>query len=684
MFKSIDFPTPMFLTPDPLLTYPARYTVPTASYGLPDGLSQWKRERFLFLADDDTRAKYPEALPRWKHLHNMLLCDYPPGTAWFTQHWWTEEFCWALIGPQERGKAPAEMLLNWGAGGTGKSEIAGFVAYQIFKAAPNDVTIIMTSTSLDALMDRMYGGVLKAFERDPDKPEGIKSIKTKPAKLLYREEGEKRSGIFCAAFEAGMDAAKVKDRLGVHNRYTFLFVDEANGVADAVWLAPANLRRGSRMFRIASLANPDSWHGQFGKDSRPQDAALTRGGIVDTILEGEGPRLADGDPRAKFASVAWKAKGDNGKSIVLHFDPTRSHSVLHPEGHKVGEREHGWMEPKDRIMAALKEISRESPILYTQVKGCPPPAGISFTVLNIRVVDEGRAQEGLDIDSPVTWLERRGCALGIDPAFQGTNYAIAIEADYGIGRTGPAADDWRWLIECTGYHCLDTNSKLDVLNSLTRWLMTIIDPEDTGSPIYSPRDIAMDATAGQYTLVEHFENQIGKGIYPVGFGEKVGIRESGRQQLQLKRTPPASAFMTVNAQDRRLATQVYKDRPTEIVMTAASFVSFGHVRSLPDVVVEQACARKLITASPIQVEPKDKAEGEDWDSLDAFAVLCVMLRERVGFDPGMIFKGSQSQIPAGTAGQPLVLRAKPKRTRKLKPNYSGVQTLGRRRPYRSS
>ena len=682
-----------FLDPDPLLTYPARYTVPEGGYDpkgvqqrhLDNGdLTQWEVERMCFLATEESRKKL-NYLPRWKHLHNMLLCDFPPGGDQFTQHWWCEEMCYYLI--------EHNILLVWGPGGTGKSEVAGFIAWELFKAAPLKTSIYMVSTSLNDLQDRMYGAALKASEMPQTSTPKVGESRKEQA-LIYREVGEKRSGIFCKAFEEGDTMKTIKKRLGMHNRYTYLFVDEANGVPDSVWLAPSNLKRGAKAFGILALFNPDSWSGPMGQASRPVDTDLSRTRIVDYIVEGERPSARS--HRDKVKSLAWRSEFRKRPACVLSLDLRRSHAYAHPEGIEVGYEEHNWVDPPEQFFEDLKAIGPENHDLYTQLLGCPPPDGFGFTVLSVREVETGRAQEGLKDTFPVTWAQEPIRGIGFDFAYNGTCQSIGIEGLHGIGRTGPAdRDPWRYLVDVVALHEVDHSNSGNIISAITNWFLDIINNPSTPDPRpYTPHEIAMDASAGQTVIHGHLENQIGLGIYPVGWGETVGLTEKGRRKADKKgRSPGDKDFLRVNDKDQRLSSRVYKDRGAELAFNIKEFVIAGQVRRMPDMVVEQCCRRKVISQSPIQLERKrDAGNDEQWDALDAFAALLAKFRERDGRHPAMAvppqFQGiaASSSFDTGTRRKPESLLVLPqdnnaKHRARYQPTVKGFSFGGGRNRY---
>ena len=317
-------------SPSWLLEYPPgvivpRRTVPSRETyghtGLED-FSQWQIESLLYL--DDTVRQELSGLPRWRHLLNMLLLDFPPEGG-FRHHWWVDEACYHYC---EHGQ-----LMWWGSGGTGKSEVIGYLTYEDFKASPDDTIVLHITTSHEKQDDRAFGAALKAYEADASPPGDLREVRSQPKKIERRVRGRKRTGLFTAAFGDGVKADTIQRALGVHARRVVVVFDEANGIPDLAFEdGLVNASRGTDHFRVVCLMNPKGFFGAAQRACTPLECS--RKEVVSYCVGGPG-----GVPEGRRESIAFRSRGlpgVPGDAVVLHADGTRNPSILHHDGEAAG------------------------------------------------------------------------------------------------------------------------------------------------------------------------------------------------------------------------------------------------------------------------------------------------------------------------------------------------------------
>ncbi len=567
-------------------------------------MDQFNVDRQLYANDKlykEMQKKGAELPPKWRLLLNMFHTKYPKGNGVFEVHWGIDEMCYY--------HTLYDDIRNWGSGGTGKSEVWGAIAHMELMADPVNTTVVMVSTSLEMLNDRMFGAAVKCYEYNGNQPGRM--LNTKPQKIEYKVEGTKRSGIYCAAVEDGDSAEKVKKRLGVHNLRTFLFIDEENAVPVTAFNAWYNMKM-TGVSKRRGCSNPDSWHNHAGELSEPSH--FSRKEVIKLITEAD-----MNDP----VSIAFKCKGEGrgSKSIVVHSDARRNPNIMMDEG---TNRLH-FLPGRENVMQSLlgKTADTYSFFDYVQVLGCIPPEGVSRTVLSQANIDNRFAMEAV-----VPWKQFIGRTMCCDPAFQGQHKAVAIIIDYGICNVN--GED-QIIISCGRPIYIPTDANKDLGEQLITRYCEIAEEYGVTS-----RDIAIDATSNQVVIAQGIETRIGAGVYKVSSADEIGLSETGRLNKAAKKKVEEHHELTVSLTDKRKCKLAYKDRPTELWMNIREFVMHGHIRDLPYKCAHQLTSREFEEGvSPVQIISKKNMPGKGSpDETDALSVGLIKLRERDLIHPG--------------------------------------------------
>jgi hypothetical protein len=496
-----------------------------------------------------------------------------------------------------------DQCCNTGPGGLGKSAVWGMVAYQDYKADPENTLVILISTSLVILNDRIYGSILAyhnfladQFDRKGYEARYGRPLKQNPQAILLEGSGSRRTGLICVSAPPGETLQSVQKQIGRHARRTRMFQDEANAIAESATDAGINLGIvGEGTYKEIKFANGAGWLDPLGRDMVPNDR----------------PRKAlyrDLDDIPKW----WRTR----KGLCLFQDGRKNPSVNHPDGPRAGMKAFPFLPSfKDLERIAKSSGGTDSFFYWVQAIGMVPPDGTTNTVLS-----EGQCMDNHALESDVNWLKVHRTVFGMDPSFQGRNKAVVVIAEVG---TALVDDAEKMIIRVVDMQPINLNPRKDIEEQLVSGLAGLLAPLNM-----TPADGGIDASVGQVVVANAIERSLGRGIYKIGFGESISglskaARKAGRQ------------VQRVSGSDPTLCSDAYKDRPTEIYMNAKQFVINGHIRNMPRLVMEQLTSREIKTsATPMQIVSKEASVGNEWDEADAFCVMLTTLREKFGIHPG--------------------------------------------------
>ena len=375
-------------------------------YGIewPPGFPPWAIEARMY-RDRSLRDGNPNALHEWQHLRNMAIEDFPQDGSqqvYIDHHYcadYFQAFC-ALGG--DWSDAPEGMATflgnptgdvgdqccNTGPGGLGKSAVWAMVAYQDYKADPENTLVILISTSLVILNDRIYGSILAyhnfladQFDRKVYEDRYGRPLKQNPQAILLEGSGSRRTGLICVSAPPGETLQSVQKQIGRHARRTRMFQDEANAVAESATDAGINLGIvGEGTYKEIKFANGAGWLDPLGRDMVPNDR----------------PRKAlyrDLDDIPKW----WRTR----KGLCLFQDGRKNPSVNHPDGPRAGMKAFPFLPSfKDLERIAKSSGGTDSFFYWVQAIGMVPPDGTTNTVLS-----EGQCMDNHALEADVNWLK---------------------------------------------------------------------------------------------------------------------------------------------------------------------------------------------------------------------------------------------------------------------------------------
>lgn len=229
----------------------------------------------LFREEKNPELKYQFM----KKCHDILW----PDSLW---HRWTER--------RFRAHCQGYKCITYAGGAScAKSMDAAKIAIIFWLANPTKRTVIVASTSLEALSTRIWGYLVKLLSKAaiPIKKDYLSG---KPPKILYpvskkRSDNEIRDtihGMFAVAAKRGDDETVISSWIGRHpDEGLLLIIDEATDTPEAIVKALPNLESGVEFFQCMAIGNSLSKFDLHGMLSTPKNGWNSIDPMVDTEWE---------------------------------------------------------------------------------------------------------------------------------------------------------------------------------------------------------------------------------------------------------------------------------------------------------------------------------------------------------------------------------------------------------------
>lgn len=464
---------------------------------------------------------------------------------------------------------------------------------------PYDTVTLVGSTTKQDLKSRIWEAIVRYHNALRRNPLGLAF----PGKVLRQGQAVvnvEDDGVGASAGEkAGIQGRALNEdgRLqGAHAKYVRLVVDELAEIAnhDAIAVAMANLRVGTRSFKFVGLANPASWDNPSCRYCIPPDGP---GSVnVDT-----------GSWRSTFGA------------FVRHHDGLKSPCVLHPE--LAGK--YPFLMTRSAVDAVLAEAggNSDAPQFWKMVRGFPVPSGDTIpTVLDSQLAARAGAESPGDPNDVQV-----AAVAGIDPAWtEGGDGAVRARARIRRGAGGRDYLDFTGGVERLAIRATDPRPPVQQMRDETIAMMR----RENEAPF---RLTAVDASANQ-GLADDLVIYAGADLLPVNSSQR------------------ASDSPLRAAGDVRPARETVYDRGTEAWCVLAEFVRAGQVRGLPEAVMRALTMRRyamstsrvggqsVVTGPKFPLRLEDKASfrkryGRSPDEADACALAALVAKERAGLVP---------------------------------------------------
>jgi hypothetical protein len=482
---------------------------------------------------------------------------------------------------------------NWvtwtGPASSSKSFSASLLALEYWLEGPTDTTVIMCSTTKDALGRRLWYYIQDLHSKI--RPLGIPTGEPLYSEYMIRwRMGDKKNGIFGLAIEEGPVEEALHNLIGYHNKRVMLVIDECQGVREAIFRACDNLAKNPE-FKALLVGNAESRDDPHGRFSEPIEGWIS----------------VDPD-----TSEQWETKGGpiKGKGVCVYFDGRRSPAIVEPGG----ATKFPFLTNKEQIQAALDyHKSADDPRFWSQSIGFWPPFGYARTVLDEVIVRNNH------VAWPANWYtDFLRCAV-LDPSYEGGDRKVF--QPFKMGQVNSDTGSKKWLIE------FETPLELTV---------SVRDNEEIHYQMLHQCVAlcrSMNIPANRFALGSSGE---GGGLYSIfrrEWGPVVGIEEAGKVSDR-----------PISAVNPKPACEEYDRVVSELLFAVREFAICDSLRNMPQEAIKELCARKWEMRNKyIRVETKHELRkhfNKSPDYGDAVA-FCIELARRLGAYAGTELRGEE-------------------------------------------
>jgi hypothetical protein len=452
-----------------------------------------------------------------------------------------------------------------GAASCGKSHFAALWSLLCFYAAPHETMVLVTSTSLTAAKQRVWGSVQSLWSRMPGELRSKAKMVGSNGVLRYREVDDSKAqtdtrGITLVAAEAKQDKEAVAKLIGRKQRRMILCCDELPEISPSVVTAAKGNLSTNPFFQFIALGNPRGYLDAFGAFCKP---------------------LAGWDS-VNESHFEWPIR--SGK--VIRFDATRSTNYV------TGKWVYEFMPSREVIEEARAEFGEQSLTFYRMYRGYFPPQGSSdsiFPALDLAIYNQPKVQWG-----PAGFVK----VAGLDISFTSSGDKTILT----ILRVGKDKDG-AMMIEYQNAFTIQENILLKEETRTIQICSKVKEILDRESVEY--RNLAYDSTGGGSTFGDVLCISLKtRDILPVQFAERASER-------------------TGAGTDRRPAHERYSNKMAEIWHQAAAFLRGKQLANLPDDLMNEMSQRQYTTGQRgrITVQPKSEMKmltGHSPDASDSF------------------------------------------------------------------
>jgi hypothetical protein len=463
-----------------------------------------------------------------------------------------------------------------GAASCGKSHFAAMWALLCFYAAPHETMVLVTSTSLTAAKQRIWGSVGSLYSHMPEWLRNKAKMVGSNGILRYKEVDESKAqtdtrGITLVAAEQKNDKEAVAKLIGRKQRRMILCCDELPEISPSVVTAAKGNLATNPFFQFIALGNPKSYLDAFGTFCKP---------------------LAGWDSVTEH-SYEWPIR--SGK--VIRFDATRS------TNYTTGKWTYEFMPSRETIDEARAEFGEQSLTFYRMYRGYFPPMGSSDSIFPA-------LELALHVQPKVAWGKAGFTKVaGLDVSFTSGGDKTVLT----ILRVGKNVDGLT-MIEYQDAFLIQEN---------------ILAKEETRTiQICSRAKEILDRESVEYRLLGY--DSTGGGA---PFGDVLSLVMKTREILPIQFAERASERIGAGT-DRRPAHERYSNKVSEIYWQVSPFLRGRQLSNLPDELMNELSLRNYTTGQRgrITIQPKSEVKAVTGSSPDrsdsfvlAFEVACARL-----------------------------------------------------------
>lgn len=458
---------------------------------------------------------------------------------------------------ERRLKAVCERKwVTWmGPASSAKSTDAAVFGLEFWLQAPDRTAVIVCSTTVKMLRARIWSQVARFHQMLPKNLGSVGDLMDSVTRVRWKP-GDDVNGIFGMAVEEGSVEEVINNLVGVHTERVLLYLDEMQGIREAIMKATSNMVA-NPFFQMIGMGNPDSLTNPLGRESEPIDG-------WDSVVRGE--------------TEEWDTHGGptKGKGICQFFDGRKSPADDSPEERK----RLSWLCNREWYEGIVKGAhgNENDPSVWQFGIGWPPPMGLESTLLDDAIVVTFHCK------AKAIWTHGfRQCAA-LDAAFGGGDKPKLKFIKY--GETEDESGRKRWVIEFGETLTVPINA--DSKRPIHYQIMDYCRVECEKRHI-RPRDFSLDSTGEGGGL---------KAIFDKEWGEVVGIEAGG--------SPSELPIDDMG----KTAKEAYDTRATELCFSVREFALADGIRGMNDDMTFQACNRRTFYRNGKWcAEPKSGSKG---------------------------------------------------------------------------
>lgn len=302
-----------------------------------------------------------------------------------------------------------------GGASTGKSDFAGRFALLFFMSAPHLRTVLVASTTLQALSTRIWGYITR-FANQMQIPFPLYAFSGNAPKILY-DRKDPIHGMYALAAGKGTDEKAISNWIGRHPKEAMLMVlDEATDLDPVLLKSLPNLESGGIEFTCMVIGNSSSRFDLHGCLSTPA------GGWKSV------------DPKT---DVSWPTTQKNG--ICLYFGPYESPAIHEADPEKQA-RLAKFLVTSEQIKLKKEKYGEKSDGFWRFVLGFWRADSENETIISQKFLDS------MHVRNAAEWsgLHVLHVVAGLDPAFSsGGDQCILRLAVLGQSINGHVLLDFR-------------------------------------------------------------------------------------------------------------------------------------------------------------------------------------------------------------------------------------------------
>ena len=428
---------------------------------------------------------------------------------------------------------------------THNSHDAAMIAILFWLANPKERTVLVASTSLSDLQNRIWGYIQKFYTMEYNKnitlPGRLYTSQNNP-KILYDKQ-DTIHGIFAVPLKPGKDSKPSSNLIGRHPKDGFLaIIDEGTDVNPGFLDAKDNWEQGVNSFQLMVIGNSNSKFDPHGLLSKPIGGWHTVNPDTDT---------------------EWETK----QGICLYFDCYQSPAILETnpdKKKKLGK----FLFTEEKIEAAKVSRGENTPGFWRFVRGFWPEDDVIQSVLSLVICDKFHVEEKSMWDGTKSLIR----IAGIDPAFHSDGDDCVFRwATLGIN-------------DVTGKMTLDFGGKKNI------HYIKINDRSDE-----PPEYQIMNACKKLCKELGIQERNVAVDTWGAGSGFGALIEKEWSKDIMHVESSGRATDTQIASQSDERASDVYDRRVTELWFSMRELVLGDQIRGLDTVSIEQFCTRTYET-----------------------------------------------------------------------------------------